>query len=199
MQNGYRNLYYEVITALLTVLDSRNRHTWFHSKRVGVMAENFCIRMDLDESVKEEITLAAYCHDIGMTGVPEPILYKPGPLNKLEWDIIKMHPVTGAEILSRSEGLEAIEEMVLHHHENWDGSGYPYGLRGEEIPYGARIIHICEAVDAMLEERTYRKALTEAQCKEELRKYKSVRYDPRLTERFLECWEEIMEKRIGKK
>lgn len=188
-------LYHDVIESIIAAMEAKDYHTADHSRRVGDMVLEICPLLGLSIKDTEEIHLAAHVHDIGKIGVPDYILSKPGPLSEMEWSIMKMHPVTGADILSHSSALEYISKIVLHHHERWDGKGYPFGLAGEKIPYGSRIITVCDSIDAMLSNRAYRNALTSEECKEEIRKNIEIMYDRSIAECILENWGNIVEGR----
>lgn len=188
-------LYHDVIESIIAAMEAKDYHTADHSRRVGDMVLEICPLLGLSIKDTEEIHLAAHVHDIGKIGVPDYILSKPSALSYMEWSIMKMHPVTGADILSRSSALEYISKIVLHHHERWDGNGYPFGLAGEKIPYGSRIITVCDSIDAMLSDRAYRKALTSQECKEEIRRNIGIMYDRSIAECVLSNWENIVEAR----
>lgn len=188
-------LYHDVIESIIAAMEAKDYHTADHSRRVGDMVLEVCPLLGLSIKDTEEIHLAAHVHDIGKIGVPDYILSKPSALSDMEWNIMKMHPVTGADILSHSSALEYISKIVLHHHERWDGKGYPFGLAGEKIPYGSRIITVCDSIDAMLSDRAYRKALTSEECKKEIRKNIEIMYDRSIAECILSNWENIVEAR----
>lgn len=188
-------LYHDIIESIIAAMEAKDIFTANHSRRVGDMVLELCPLLGLSAKDTEEIHIAAHVHDIGKIGVPDYILSKPMKLTKLEWDIMRMHPVTGADILSRSPALEYISKIVLHHHERWDGKGYPYGLKGENIPYGARIVAICDSIDAMLSDRAYRKAMSSEECKKEIEKNKGIMYDASIAECVLCNWDTIINKR----
>lgn len=189
-------LYHDVIESIIAAMEAKDYHTADHSRRVGDMVLEVCPLLGLSVKDTEEIHLAAHVHDIGKIGVPDYILSKPAALSEMEWSIMKMHPVTGADILSHSSALEYISKIVLHHHERWDGKGYPLGLAGEKIPYGSRIITVCDSIDAMLSDRAYRKALTSDECKIEIRKNIEIMYDRSIAECVLANWENVVEARM---
>ena len=132
------------------------------------MTERFCRYLELTEDESHMIHMAAHVHDIGKIGIPDSILQKPGKLTMQEWNVMKQHSRIGADILNRSAYLHEIADIVLHHHERWDGQGYPDGLAEEVIPYGSRVIAVCDSIDAMLGTRSYRKSLTMEQCRQEI-------------------------------
>lgn len=185
-------LYHDVIESIIAAMEAKDYHTADHSRRVGDMALVVCSLLGLPSKETEAIHLAAHVHDIGKIGVPDYILSKPTELSDMEWNIMKMHPATGADILSRSSALEYISKIVLNHHERWDGRGYPYGTSGECIPFGSRIIAVCDSIDAMLSDRAYRKALTEEECKKEIRNNIEIVYDRSIAECVLVNWERVV-------
>ncbi|WP_330634584.1 HD-GYP domain-containing protein [Anaerovorax sp. IOR16] len=150
-------LYHDLIFGIVTALEARDEYTASHSIRVSDMTEQICCLLNLSEEEMETIHIAAHLHDIGKIGIEDHILRKSGPLNKGEWLLMKQHPVIGYEILKKVERFELIAAIVRHHHERWDGMGYPDGIKGKAIPLGSRIIAITDSIDAMLNDRQYRK------------------------------------------
>lgn len=186
-------IYHDLVDSIVAALEARDQYTANHSRRVSDMTEQACIALGMLEQDYEHIHMAAHVHDIGKIGIPDAILSKPDKLNDEEWSYIKMHPQIGADILSKSRTLQPLAEIVLHHHESWDGGGYPLGLRKSDIPWGSRIIAICDSIDAMMSSRVYRKALTSEQCKNEINKFSGRLYDPQITQCVLEHWDKIVE------
>lgn len=137
-----------------------------------------------------ELCWAALLHDIGKIGVEDQILYKPGPLNDREWEIMKTHPEVGAQMIRGLSGMENIAVFIFGHHERMDGSGYPRGLCGEQIPFGARIIAVVDSYSAMTEGRPYRKARTHEDAIMELRKLSGTQYDSEVVNAFILLFEE---------
>jgi HD-GYP domain-containing protein (c-di-GMP phosphodiesterase class II) len=133
------------------------------------------------------LRIAATLHDVGKMTVPERILCKPGRLTAEEFELIKAHSRAGAELVSRVEGLELIVPWIRHAHENYDGSGYPDGLRGEAIPQASRIMLVADAFDAMTSTRPYRDGSSVARAREELVRHAGTQFDPRCVEALLEC------------
>ncbi|MBI2874934.1 MAG: HD domain-containing protein [Firmicutes bacterium] len=166
--NVPRVLFHETIQCLVAALEARDPYTRNHSKRVADLTLDLGCRAGLQVLDLELIHLAALVHDIGKIGVPDQILRKPGPLLPREWELFRQHPEIGQNILGRSLHLEKVAELVLHHHERWDGNGYPEGLKGERIPIGSRIIALADGVDAMTSARAYRPPLSWLQCKREI-------------------------------
>ncbi|OYT70908.1 MAG: hypothetical protein CFK49_11555 [Armatimonadetes bacterium JP3_11] len=147
-------------------------------------------RLKLSSEELNDIERGALLHDIGKIGVPDSILYKPGPLTPEEWEIMKQHPVIGYRMCMKVDELRSAAPIVLHHHERWDGGGYPYGLAGEAIPLGARIFAIADTLDAMTSDRPYRKALSFAEAREEIIRCAGKQFDPEMVKLFLEIPEE---------
>jgi response regulator RpfG family c-di-GMP phosphodiesterase len=165
---------------LLGALDLRHHETRAHCQRVCIYARMLAGAMGLVEPRLTEITQGALLHDLGKIGVPDEILLKPGPLTPEEWSIMRQHSAMGAKLLDGLEGLDAAREIVLQHHERWDGAGYPNGLAGEAIGIGARIFSVCDAVDAMLAWRPYRKPLAIDVVVGEIRSKAGTQFDPRV-------------------
>ena len=121
-------------------------------------------------------------HDVGKMGLPDAVLLKPGPLDREEWALMRCHPRWGAELIATAPGCEMVAEVVLTHHERFDGRGYPDGIAGEAIPLEARIIFVADAFEAMTSDRPYRQARTPGEAVEELRRYSGVQFDPAIVE-----------------
>ncbi len=139
-------------------------------------------QLGVGEIELEQIDLAAQFHDIGKIGVPDSILLKPGRLTDSEFSAIKEHPLIGTNILSNIEFLKDSLSIILHHHENYDGRGYPYGISGPEIPLGSRIISIADTYDAMTSDRPYRKALPHEEAIQEIVRCKGKQFDAEIIE-----------------
>lgn len=184
--------YHEIIECIACALDAKDPYTAGHSLRVSDMALKVCQLIGLKKEDAEKVHIAAHLHDIGKIGVPDAVLNKEGRLTDEEWQYIKRHPSIGAEILGKSHYLRELSEIVLMHHERYDGKGYPTGRAGVDIPVGARIIAICDSIDAMTSNRCYRKAHDFAYCYEEIKKNLGTMYDPVIGEHILKHWEEII-------
>lgn len=190
----YRDLvYHDLIESIVAALEARDKYTANHSRRVSDMTEQVCISLGMSEEECESIHIAAHVHDIGKIGIPDAVLLKTAKLNDEEWRHIKMHPQIGADILNKSKILYPLKEIVLHHHERWDGKGYPSGLKRTNIPLGARIIAVSDSIDAMMSNRVYRKALSLEDCKKEIEKFSGKMYDPEITKCVLNDWDKIVE------
>ena len=166
------------VEALTEAIDMRDHYTWQHSQNVMELAGKLGKRFELDESALAELAFAARLHDVGKVGVPDSVLLKSGPLNDDEWEIMKQYPLRGAEMLERVPGLGNVARIVLSEHEHWDGSGYPQGLKGEDIPLASRIILVCDAYDAMTSDRPWRGALKPWAAVRELRAGAGREFDP---------------------
>jgi diguanylate cyclase (GGDEF)-like protein len=176
---------YRAAASLAKAVDARDAYTGSHSERVGELAARIARRLGVEEPQVELIRLAASLHDLGKLAIPEEILRKPSSLNESEQLVLQRHPQIGFRMLE-SLGVEPIAEWVLHHHERWDGDGYPNRLRGEEIPLGARIIFVADAYDAMTSERVYRKPLAPVEALQELERCAGSQFDPSVVEAFSE-------------
>jgi HD domain/GAF domain len=168
------------VEALTEAIDMRDHYTWHHSKNVMEMAGKLGKRLGLDEAALAELAFAARLHDVGKVGVPDAILLKAGALNEDEWDVMKQYPLRGAEMLERVPGLGNVAQIVLCEHEHWDGSGYPQGRAGEDIPLASRIILACDAFDAMTSDRPWRGALKPWAAVRELRAGAGREFDPQV-------------------
>jgi putative nucleotidyltransferase with HDIG domain len=183
--------YHEIIECIVSALDAKDPYTAGHSQRVSDMVLALSEVLGLPRTEMEKIHIAAHLHDIGKIGVPDAVLNKPDTLSREEWEAMKKHPKIGAEILSKSRHLNELKDIVLYHHERYDGKGYPSGLKGKEIPLGARIIAICDSIDAMMSDRGYRKAYSLDHCYEEIKKNLGMMYDPDIGALALMHWSEV--------
>lgn len=179
---------HEIVEKIIEVLESKDKYTSGHSTRVSDMSYYLAQEIGLTGAELEKVHIAAHLHDIGKVQIPSSILKKPGPLLPEEWELIKLHPEYGFEILSKSTFLQPYAKIVLHHHERWDGNGYPAGLKGKETPLGSRIIAICDTVDAMTYNRSYRKAFSLEETLLELKLNKGKQFDPEILEVAEEMW-----------
>lgn len=189
--------FHDIIECITRALDAKDPYTADHSHRVSEMAQKVCNIIGISAKDTVEIHMAAHLHDIGKIGIPDAILNKVGKLTQEEWMRMKEHPVIGADILSKSERLKEISNIVLHHHERFDGKGYPNGLSGTAIPIGARIIAICDSIDAMTTQRSYRKQFDLQYCYEEIKKNLGIMYDPMIGQYVLDHWEEVVHPHVA--
>jgi len=178
------------IDALATALEMRDPYTAGHQRRVGELAEAIALEMNYPGDEVRGIHLAALIHDIGKIYVPSEILSKPVELTKNEFNIIKTHPRVGYDILGKIEFSWPIAEMVYQHHERLDGSGYPRGLKGDEIVFQARILAVADVVEAMTSRRPYRAALGIETALEEISAGRGTKYDPDVVDACLKLFRE---------
>lgn len=182
----------EVVEALLAALESKDRYLNGHSARVSRFALELGRIAGLDRGGLRFLEYSALLHDVGKIGIPEEILNKPGRLNELELTRIRSHPGVSRDILKPVNFLEPCLESVYHHHENYDGTGYPEGKSGEEIPIGSRIISIVDAFDAMTSDRSYRGAMTTEEALSRIEEGAGQQFDPGLVRLFLENFEQVI-------
>ncbi|HKQ63133.1 MAG TPA: HD domain-containing phosphohydrolase [Candidatus Polarisedimenticolaceae bacterium] len=197
----YRELessYESTLQALVTALDFRDNETQGHSFRVVEYAMLVAERMGVQASELTWIRRGAILHDVGKIGVADAVLRKPGKLDPDEWEQMKKHPEMGYRMLQHIRFLEPALDIVLCHQERYDGSGYPRGLAGEQIPLGARIFSVVDTFDAMTSDRPYRAALSIQTARDEIRAWSGRQFDPRVAEAFLgieeQAWNEIRER-----
>ena len=153
-----------ILFALAQALEQRDRHTAGHCERLAFISVAMGIFMGLDRSSLLALYRGGYLHDVGKVGIPDSVLFKPGKLSEAEWKVMRTHPVRGVEICCHLKSLEPVLPMIRHHHERWDGSGYPDGLRGEEIPLMARVLQIADIYDAVTSPRPYKTAYSPAKA-----------------------------------
>jgi HD-GYP domain-containing protein (c-di-GMP phosphodiesterase class II) len=175
----------DIVNSLISTLEHHDVYTKGHSESVGKISLDIGKKLNLNSRELKELHWAATIHDIGKLVVPKDILNKVGELTKEEIDLIKKHPETGADFLSRSESLRDIAKYVKHHHERWDGKGYPSGLKGEEIPFYSRIICVADTYHAMTSDRPYQKGLDKKSAIRELIKNKGLQLCPISLDAFL--------------
>jgi diguanylate cyclase (GGDEF)-like protein len=174
---------YRAAASLAKAVDARDAYTGSHSERVGELAARIAVRMDADPAQVELIRLAGSLHDLGKLAIPEEILRKPAPLTEAERLVLERHPQIGFRMLE-SLGVDPVAEWVLHHHERWDGAGYPDGVYGDQIPLGARIIFVADAYDAMTTDRVYRPRLSQGDALAELQRCAGTQFDPDVVAAF---------------
>lgn len=185
----------EVVRRLGQAAESRDGETGLHIVRMSRVAHRLAIACGVSAEDAELLLHAAPMHDVGKIGVPDRVLLKPGRLDEDEWELMKRHAVIGAQLLagSRSPVVRLGETIALTHHERWDGSGYPAGLRGEEIPFPSRVTAVCDVFDALISERTYKPAWTPAAALEEIRRQSGRHFDPVVVEAFVGIFPEVLE------
>jgi putative two-component system response regulator len=179
-----RRAYVGIVATLIEAVEAKDRFNRGHSRRVAQLAADFGRRLALPGREVELLETGGKLHDIGKIGIPEEILNKPGRLTDEEFDVIKAHPVIGEQILFPLEFLADARPIVRHHHERWDGTGYPDGLKGDEIPRSAAILSICDAFDALTSDRPYRSGMDETEALGILAKGAGTQWDPELVRLF---------------
>jgi putative nucleotidyltransferase with HDIG domain len=185
-----RNTYLEesfikIILALAEAINGTDPDSRNHGYRTANLAVALANQFSLSEEQVRNIRWASLLHDIGKVEISEEILCKPGPLSPQEWDIMRRHPVVGAELLQPVIRLNAASALIQAHHERFDGSGYPFGLKGEEIPLEARILSVADAYSVMIQGRVYRGALTQAETIAELKRCSGTDFDPQVVQALL--------------
>ncbi|MDQ3985532.1 MAG: HD domain-containing protein [Actinomycetota bacterium] len=170
--------YMETIEALVSALEARDPYTEAHAGRIRDTAMALAVAMQLPGEKRRAVKLGSILHDVGKIGISDSILLKPGPLTEEEWAIMKSHPEIGERMLNGIDFLTPVLPIVRHHHERWDGNGYPDRLKGKSIPVGARIVAVCDAFDAMTSDRPYREAMPLDLACEELKRNSGTQFDP---------------------
>ena len=183
--------------ALNMLLDLKDLRTGLHATRLAEWAVRAGESLGVDENELRDIETASLLHDIGKIGLPDAILHKPGKLTDEEFEATKKHPEYGWAILRSIPGFERASLLVLHHHERYDGRGYPAGLSGEDIPLGARIVSIVDAFDAMLSTRSYRSALPVDEVLRRLQADTGTQFDPNITPFFIELANHRLPELVG--
>jgi len=182
-------LFIKLIRVMINALDAKSPWTKGHSERVSIYAEQIALEMSIDSEEVKNIRLAGILHDIGKIGTYDHLLDKPGKLTIEEYEIVKKHPAQGAVILQGIKQLKDIIPMIEYHHEKIDGTGYPYMLKGEEIPIGAKILHVADSFDSMTSDRPYRFAPGIEFALSELNKYRGKQFDPQVVDAFFKVLE----------
>lgn len=186
----------DTVTSLALAIDSKDHYTQGHSQKVAAYAALIADALGLKDDEIGEIRLGALLHDIGKVGIPEEILGKRGPLNPDEWEKMKEHVLYGDRMLEPLHTISRIRRMVCHHHEMYDGSGYPQGLAGDKIPIGSRIIAIADAYDTITSERIYKKARTPADAFDELERCAGSQFDPELVRVFIQAIQHLPQRTL---
>ena len=178
--------YQATLEGWVRALDLRDKETEGHTKRVTVLTQKLAKSMGVSDDDLVHITRGALLHDIGKMAIPDGILLKPGELTEDERRLVQKHPVYAYEMLSPIKFLLPALDIPYCHHEKWDGSGYPRGLQGNDIPFAARIFTVVDVWDALVSDRPYRKGLDPADIRERIRKDSGVHFDPQVVDAFLE-------------
>jgi HD-GYP domain-containing protein (c-di-GMP phosphodiesterase class II) len=182
-------LFLSSIRAIVEAIDAKDPYTKGHSARVVEYALLIGEGMELDKESLKDLELSAVLHDVGKIGIPDRILSKPGLLNDEEYSYMKRHPEFGAEIVEPIKKLQGLVPNILHHHEKFDGTGYPMGLNGDNIPLVARIIAIADSFDAMTSDRPYRPRMDVKVALGEIKKNRKTQFDPELADVFVSKFE----------
>lgn len=181
-----KDVYIETVYALTKAVEAKDEYTDGHSKRVAEYAEKLSVKMKLRDKKVETLKTAALLHDVGKIGIKDNILNKPGKLTDEEFEAIKKHPEIGTKILSSVDFLKDARDIILKHHEKYDGSGYPSGLKDDEVPIEAYILSVADAFDAMTSDRSYRKGMTVEKALSIIKEDAGTHFHPLVAENFIE-------------
>lgn len=191
------NVLFKAIKALAAAIDAKSHYTGRHSAHMAELCLEIGEELQLSPERMMTLELAAHIHDVGKIGTPDSVLDKPGKLTPEEWEEVLKHPCAGAEFLAEIEELSEVASIIRHHHERYDGTGYPDGLRGEGIPFLSRVLAVADALEAMTSDRPYRPAISWPEALEELRRHSGTQFDPvvvdaaiRVVNRALGRWEQ---------
>lgn len=177
------------IKTLISVINAKDRYTYAHTDRVVIYCELMANHLNLSENDRKTLRYGAYLHDIGKIQISKDVLNKIGKLTDEEWNLLKSHPENGAQIVRTVTALSEVLPLILHHHEWYDGTGYPNGIKGDEIPYLVRILSVADSFDAMTSNRPYHKRKTYEQAVEELKRCSSTQFDPDMVLEFVRMLE----------
>jgi putative nucleotidyltransferase with HDIG domain len=197
MSDELRESYDGTLEALVNALDARDQETKGHSLRVSHYMMDIARELGVKPGTEQwtDMQRGSLLHDVGKIGVTDAILRKPGKLDDAEWEQMRKHPEIGYNMLRQVKFLQGAAEIILAHHERWDGKGYPYGLRAEEIPLGARIFAVVDTFDSMTSDRAYRKALSTLDAMNEILRFNGSQFDPLVVEAFLDIYETWVKER----
>ncbi len=170
--------YTSTIEALVSALEARDPYTQAHTSRIRDLSGALADAMQVTNETRQAVRLGSILHDVGKIGIPDEVLRKDGPLTEDEWAMMRTHPAIGKRMLEGIDFLKPALPVIYHHHERWDGTGYPQGLKGDLIPLGARIVAVCDAFDAMTTDRPYRQALPVEHALDEIAKHAGKQFDP---------------------
>jgi len=173
------------IKTLISVINAKDRYTYAHTERVVMLCELVAKELNFSEQDSKTLKYGAYLHDIGKIHISEEILNKKMPLSEEEWNILKQHPQNGVNIIKPIESLSNVIPLILHHHERYDGLGYPSQLKGEEIPYLARVLTVVDSFDAMTSDRPYRRGKSFDEAIEEIKLCSGTQFDPQIASSFI--------------
>jgi HD-GYP domain-containing protein (c-di-GMP phosphodiesterase class II) len=180
-----------LVRCLTAAIDAKDPYTWGHSERVARIAVGIAHQLGLAAEARSDLYLAGLLHDVGKIGVPDSVLQKAGPLSEEEFAYIRAHPVIGDRLVANVHALNHLRPGVRHHHERWDGKGYPDGLAGEDVPLQARVLAVADSCDAMMSARPYRSALPPVRIDAIMLEGAGSQWDPRVVEAFLACRHEL--------
>lgn len=182
---AFKNIdFHEFVESLIKTIELKDIYTGGHSKRVSEIAELICCNMGMAKIECDYIHIAGHLHDIGKIGIPDGILLKTGKLSNAEYAIMQQHPVIGSSIFRNLKGFEGMAAIIRHHHERFDGNGYPDRLKGSQIPVEASIISIADAFDAMTTPRSYRAGMTPENALDEIYRNRGKQFHPDISELF---------------
>jgi HD-GYP domain-containing protein (c-di-GMP phosphodiesterase class II) len=188
LYSDIKKSFFETVEALAEAIEKKDRYTGGHTKRVVYYSMCIAKYMNLSPETLEQLRMGAILHDVGKIGIEDKILKKQAPLDKEEWEIMQKHPEIGFDIMGRVEGLKDIVSAMRYHHERWDGNGYPYKLKGEEIPLIARVVSVADTYDAMVSTRPYRKGMDPKIAFDEITKYSGTQFCPTVVTAFVEAF-----------
>ena len=191
--------FFQTAKALAVAVEARDPYTGGHSDRVFQMATILGKRCNISATEQMHLEAGALLHDVGKIGIRDGVLLKPGPLTDSEYKEMQLHPIIGAHMVEKLNCLHGCIDAVLFHHERMDGYGYPYGIKGDEIPIIARITSIVDAYDAMTTNRVYRKALSHEHALDEILRNSGTQFDPEIVKVFVKWWEETFQRDTSKK
>lgn len=186
LEQRIRDVTFSTLCALVQLLDLKDLATGVHSSRLATWAITIAKLLGLSNDETRQVEIAAVLHDLGKIGIPDEILKKPSKLTPQEQTIMRKHPEYGWAVMKNIPGCENASLLILHHHEMWNGGGYPAGLKGQGIPLGARIVAITDAFDAMTTDRCYRKGMSVECALENLKQFSGTQFDPALVPVFAE-------------
>jgi putative nucleotidyltransferase with HDIG domain len=187
LYQNLKRLFHSTVRSIVATIEANDQYTGGHSMRVAEFSREMAVCMGLPDDEVETVEMAALLHDVGKVGIPDKILNKPGKFDSKEMNIMKEHPITGSEIISKIEGMENIAEIVRHHHERYDGGGYPDNLRRGQIPLGSRILCVADTLDAITTDRAYRKKNSLDIAMEEVANCSETQFDPDVVKILRKC------------
>jgi len=189
--------YLEAIKALANAVEARDQYTRGHTERVTVLADLIAVKLGWPEQKRAELKMGCTLHDIGKIGVPDAILNKPSPLSPEERQRMEVHPHLGAKILEGIDYLKPAIPYILYHHERFDGTGYPHGLSGEDIPIEGRLLAVVDTYDAIVSDRPYRRGASPEMAVAELTRFRGRQFDPAVVDILISVWEEGAIEQLG--